>query len=93
MSVLRRLKFDDGNIAEIGYDVRTSTMEIVFRDVPEYLYTYKDVPSKTFCELLNAESVGSHFAKTIRPHPSVFPFTKSLTGRGHTRQVDTKIKK
>lgn len=93
MSVLRRLKFDSGNIAEIGYDIRTSTMEVVFRDVPMYLYTYAEVPSKVFCELINAESVGTQFAKAIKPHPSVFPFTKSLTATSPVAPVDTKVKR
>ena len=93
MSVLRRLKFDAGNLAEVGYDVNTGMMEVVFRDVPEYLYTYEGVPPVVFCSLINADSVGSAFAKSFRAHPKEYPFTKSLTRNRPPAPVDTSIKK
>jgi hypothetical protein len=41
-------------------------MEIVFTTTPETIYRYSNVPMDVFCELINAESVGSYFAKRIR---------------------------
>ena len=84
--IRRRLKLDEGNISEIGYDGEDWTMAVVFRDVPEYVYEYKNISPAVFCQLINAESTGSFFAKSIRPHTEQFPFTKSLTNQKLTKE-------
>lgn len=52
------------NIAGIGYDSESRTMLVQFRHGG--FYTYADVPPEAYRELIEAESIGRHFAKHIR---------------------------
>ncbi|WP_410666039.1 KTSC domain-containing protein [Amycolatopsis sp. lyj-84] len=47
------------NIASIGYDPQTRTLEIEFRNCR--VYQYSDVPEATATALLNAASHGQYF--------------------------------
>lgn len=52
------------NIAAIGYDLSSRTMEIEF--INSGIYRYADVPPETHADLLSAESIGRHFARHIK---------------------------
>lgn len=44
------------NVAEIGYDAATMTLEVAFKNGT--VYQYFDVPESLYQELMRAESVG-----------------------------------
>jgi hypothetical protein len=52
------------NIAAIGYDADTETLEVEF--VSGALYRYQGVPADAYQALMNAKSIGSHFSARIR---------------------------
>ena len=54
------------NIAAIGYDEPTKTLVVLFHNGRSY--SYESVEKDVYFELYNADSVGSHFAKNIKPH-------------------------
>lgn len=68
----------EGNIASVGYDLKTQKLEVVFRTTPESVYTYNSITPLMFAEMVGVESLGSWFAKSIRPFAEKYPFTKSL---------------
>lgn len=78
---------DSKNIAGIGYDPETKTMELVFHDGRGEIYTYQNIGAHTYCELLNAESVGAYFAKNIKADPQRYPFTKRQPKMGDVLKV------
>ena len=63
MTTLKPVK--SSSINAIGYDAATRTMEIQF--VSGDIYRYAGVPGKAHRDLRNAESIGTHFGKFIRP--------------------------
>jgi len=64
--VTRRFRVDSQNLAELGYDIKTKHLEVIFLDAPTVLYTYSNVPAKIFLNLIQADSLGSYFARYIR---------------------------
>ena len=61
---MRRTPANSSNIAEIGYDPDTSTLEIKFHNGG--VYQYVNVPSEIHIGLMNAASKGSYFHRCIR---------------------------
>lgn len=59
-----RLPVVSSNIAEIGYDDASATLEVMFSD--GRVYQYFDVPQATYEQLMHASSVGQFFNKEIR---------------------------
>ncbi|MEQ1861229.1 MAG: KTSC domain-containing protein [Chthoniobacteraceae bacterium] len=55
---------DSTSIASAGYDVRSRTMEIEFRNGG--IYRYRDVPRELFNGLMSAGSKGRYFIERIR---------------------------
>ena len=55
---------DSSNIASIGYDESTETLEVVF--LKGGLYQYYDVPEHVYDELMSAGSHGSYLASNIK---------------------------
>jgi len=55
---------DSSNITEIGHDPSTKKLRVRFKNGG--LYEYDDVPAEAHGAFVNAESVGSHFARHIR---------------------------
>lgn len=55
---------DSTNLAAIGYDKQHEKLRVRFTDGSEYDYT--KVPARTWTVLVNAESIGVHFAAQIR---------------------------
>ncbi len=52
------------NIAEIGYDASTSTLEIMFLN--NSIYQYFDVPQHIYQDLMQADSQGQYLAQNIK---------------------------
>ena len=61
---MERISVTSSNIAEIGYDELSGTMEILFHS--EALYQYFDVPVQVYEELLAASSHGKYFNANIK---------------------------
>lgn len=59
------------NIQAIGYDEPSQTMHIAFTSGKTY--AYHGVTPEQHGEFLHADSIGSHFARRIRPHFSGKP--------------------
>ena len=57
---------DSSNIAAIGYDQNSETMQIEF--ISGGLYQYFDVPIAEFEALRDADSIGAHLARHIKGH-------------------------
>jgi hypothetical protein len=73
---MRRFSVKSANLAEVGYDLLTSKMEVVFRNAPSWVYTYKHVSPTQFVKLITAPSIGSYFDRYIRAKPKSHPYTK-----------------
>lgn len=58
------------NVASIGYDPATEELHVAFKPKKEgeegRVYSYAGVPFEKYRQLLNAPSVGSHFAAHVR---------------------------
>ncbi|SLM63529.1 hypothetical protein DAQ1742_02656 [Dickeya aquatica] len=66
-------------IHSIGHDPATSTLAIRFNgrnNVPGSLYHYSNVSADDFAAFKDADSVGSHFYKNIKPHTDRFPYQR-----------------
>lgn len=54
------------NIAEVGHDPGANEMTVHFRDGSKY--KIHDVDAGKHAAMMEADSIGTHFAKFIRPH-------------------------
>ncbi|MDA2939146.1 KTSC domain-containing protein [Acidobacteria bacterium AH-259-A15] len=61
---MNRTPVDSSNIASIGYDPQTLTLELEFTS--GRVYQYFDVPSTTHEQLMQAESKGKFFNAQIK---------------------------
>lgn len=65
-------------IHSIGYDPATQTLAVRFKErasgKPTSLYHYQNVTPANFDAFRNAESIGSHFYRHIKPHDARFPY-------------------
>lgn len=61
---MKREPVTSSNIASIGYDTNTKTLEIEFKHMGVYLYY--NVPNAVHKELMGAESKGKYFAQHIK---------------------------
>lgn len=59
-----RVPVQSSNIAEVGYDPATMTLEVAFHNGT--VYQYFDVPEPLYQELLRAESVGKFLNTQIK---------------------------
>lgn len=73
---MRRYPVQSLNLSEVGYDPETASLEVVFRNAPDWVYTYSNVGVIKFVRLLTAESVGGYFDREIRSRPSRHPYKK-----------------
>jgi len=56
---MERVTVSSSNIASVGYDDQTSTLEVEFHS--GHVYQYFDVPKSIYDGLLSAGSVGQYF--------------------------------
>ncbi|MBL0559818.1 KTSC domain-containing protein [Aeromonas hydrophila] len=61
-----RTPVNSSNLASIGYDHTSLTLEIEFHNGG--VYQYYDVPEDMYSALMNAGSIGSFFSFNIRNH-------------------------
>lgn len=61
---MQRVPVPSSNVASVGYDASTQTLEVEFRNGA--LYQYFDVPEQIFQELMNAASLGSYLNAVIK---------------------------
>lgn len=73
---MRRFHVKSENLAEVGFDPTTNTMEVVFMNGPGWVYTYKNIGMIKFVKLLTAPSIGQYFDKHIRSRSKMHPYTK-----------------
>ncbi|MDN7658477.1 KTSC domain-containing protein [Burkholderia cenocepacia] len=77
MSTIEMQPVESSQIHSIGYDAATQKLAIRFKNKandPSSLYHYSDVTPENFAALRDAESIGSHFYKYIKPFPERFPY-------------------
>ncbi len=60
---MKRINIVSSSISSVGYDIATETLQIEF--TRGAIYNYQQVQVRQFCELLFADSIGSHFSKRI----------------------------
>ena len=62
---MRRHAVNSSVILTVGYEARSATLEVKFRN--GRLYEYFGVPPEEFQALLSADSVGKYFNEVIKP--------------------------
>ena len=61
---MKRYPVNSSNIASVGYDPATQTLEIEFHD--GRVYQYFDVPQSVYEALMRAESAGKYLHEHIK---------------------------
>ena len=82
LPVIDMIPVESSQIAAIGHSPEHNLLAIQFPpykrtpDQPGSLYHYENVTAEEFQQFLNAESIGSHFGKNIKPFTDRYPFVK-----------------
>lgn len=82
MNTIALQDVQSSQIHSIGFDAESNTLAIRFyrgygRDqVPGSLYHYANVTAEDFAAFRDAESLGKHFGKHIKPFPDKYPYQK-----------------
>lgn len=66
---MERKKIVSSNINSIGYDEESTTLEVEFYNLK--VYQYSPVSREGYNLLMNAESIGSFFAKNIKNNKDI----------------------
>jgi len=61
---MERVSVSSSNIASVGHDESSQTLEVEFLNGS--IYEYYAVPSHVYQELISASSVGSYFAQRVK---------------------------
>jgi len=61
---MHRVPVNSSNVAEVGYDVESMTLEVAFRNGSTYQYF--DVPENIYKGLLRAKSVGTYLSQEVK---------------------------
>lgn len=61
---MNRTSVSSSNVASVGYDQSTLTLEVEFNDGS--VYQYFDVPDTAYQELMRAESIGKFLHANIK---------------------------
>jgi hypothetical protein len=61
---MERLAVSSSNLASVGYDNTSLTLEVEFNHGG--VYQYYNVTEDVYFDLLNADSIGSYFSNNIR---------------------------
>lgn len=73
---------ESSQIEAIGYAAETQTLAIQFKAkgvAPGSLYHYSNVTAEDFSAFRDAESIGSHFYKHIKPFKDKYPYVRIET--------------
>jgi len=65
-ATMKRVRVESSSLSSVGYDADTRTLEIAFREGG--VYRYYGVPADVYEGLMAADSHGSYFTHSIRPH-------------------------
>ena len=65
---MTRHSVSSSNIASIGHEPESNTLEVEFKN--GHVYRYAGVSAEVHRDLMNAGSIGSHFHKHIRSNYS-----------------------
>lgn len=82
MTTIALQTVQSSQIHSIGHDPSTNTLAVRFfrgygRDQrPGSLYHYENVTAEEFEAFKNAESMGRHFGRAIKPFADKYPYTK-----------------
>ena len=63
---MQRTPVSSSNVASIGYDVTSQTLEVEFNNGP--VYQYFDVPQAVYEAFMQASSKGGFLAQHIKDH-------------------------
>lgn len=61
---MERISVSSSNIASVGHDASSQTLEVEFLDGS--IYEYYVVPEHVYQELISASSVGSYLARHVK---------------------------
>lgn len=61
---MNRAPVSSSNVASVGYDISTMTLEVEFKNGS--VYQYFDVPESLYQELIGAESIGTYLSQQIK---------------------------
>ena len=61
---MKRQAVESSNLASVGYDTKSNTLEIAF--IHGGVYQYFNVPESVYDELMNASSHGQYFDRNIK---------------------------
>lgn len=61
---MKRISVSSSNIASVGYDEASRTLEVEFLN--RSVYQYFQVDSSVYTAMVGASSVGSYFARNVR---------------------------
>jgi hypothetical protein len=61
---MERSPVQSSNVAEVGYDPASMTLEVLFHNGS--IYRYFDVPQAVYSELMSAASVGAYLNSQIK---------------------------
>ncbi|WP_175682671.1 KTSC domain-containing protein [Burkholderia cenocepacia] len=71
---------ESSQIHAIGHDPATNTLAIRFKSrasgAPTSLYHFQNVTTEDFEAFRDADSIGSHFGKYIKPYDKKYPYTR-----------------
>jgi len=59
-----REKVESSNIAEVGHDLATDTLVVLFHHGG--MYAYDDVPRSVYSQMISADSVGKFFIANVK---------------------------
>jgi hypothetical protein len=68
---MERVEVDSSNLASVGHDSGSETLEVEFKNGS--VYQYYNVPDALFSELMAASSKGAFFNTYIR---NAFPYSR-----------------
>ena len=68
---MERVSVSSSNIASVGHDTSSQTLEVEFLNGSIYEYYY--VPEHVYQELISASSVGGYFAQRVK---NVYGFSR-----------------
>ncbi|EPQ7004144.1 KTSC domain-containing protein [Pseudomonas aeruginosa] len=68
---MERVSVSSSNIASVGHDASSQTLEVEFLNGS--IYEYYDVPEHVYQELISASTVGGYFAQRVK---NVYGFSR-----------------
>jgi hypothetical protein len=74
-------------IQAIGHDPASNTLAIQFKSGKAPVYHYANVDGELFERFRTAESIGSFFYKTIKPHADKYPYTRAESVKDGTEKT------